>query len=98
MGDSEKARSRLKTLYKIANAISGILDLDHLLKRFLEIILEEFTADRGFIMLYDSDKDKLVPAAAMSERGEIITPRISQSIVGEVFFVERIVVMRKPDG
>lgn len=82
--NTDKSQSRLITLYKISNAISGILELDLLLKKFLEIILEEFSADRGFIMLYDSIKGQLLPAAALSKSGEAIKPNISRRIAKEV--------------
>ena len=82
----DKTQGRLITLYKIANAISGILDLDHLLHKFLEIILEEFSSDRGFIILFDSARNRLIPAAAISKRKspEKGHTRISRTIVDEV--------------
>lgn len=81
----DRSQRRLVTLYKISNTLSGILDLEELLKSLLEIILQEFSADRAFIFLYEAAKDKLSPAAALSTRGEIINPKMSASIVKEVF-------------
>ncbi len=80
----ERSQKRLVTLYKISNIISGILDLDQLLKSLLEIILEELSADRAIILLFDNAKGKFVPAAALSTRGELINPRISATILQEV--------------
>jgi len=84
LGDQEKTQRRLITLYKISNTISGILDLDQLLKNLLKLILTEFGGDRGFIMLYNQHQTQLVPAAALSAKGDIITPKISERIVQEV--------------
>jgi signal transduction histidine kinase/CheY-like chemotaxis protein len=81
---TEASQSKLLTLYKISNAISGILDLDKLLHTFLEIILAEFAADRGFIMLLESSDKRLIPAAAISKKQEAGPPTISRSIVDEV--------------
>ncbi len=85
LGDHEKSQLRLITLYKISSAIGGIFDLDELLKNLLKIILSEFGADRGFIMLYNPHSQKLVPRAAITDKGDIITPKISERIVQEVF-------------
>lgn len=84
LGPVEKSQAKLKTLYKISNAISGILDLDQLLYRFLEIILDEFCADRGFIILLEGSEKKLVPAAIISKREDRGHPKISRTIVEEV--------------
>lgn len=80
----ERSQKRLVTLYKISNIISGILDLEHLLKSLLEVILEEFSADRAIVSLYDHAKGKFIPACALSTRGELINPKISATIVQEV--------------
>lgn len=84
LGNQEKSQRRLITLYKISNAISGILDLDQLLKNLLQIILSEFGGNRGFIMLCD-DQMELFPAASLSDKGETIVPKISERIVQEIF-------------
>lgn len=76
---------KLVTLYRISNAISGILDLDQLLRKFLEIILGEFSADRGFIMLFDKGRQKMVPAVVIVKNEQISqSPKISQTIMDEV--------------
>ncbi len=76
---------KLVTLYRISNAISGILDLDQLLRKFLEIILDEFSADRGFIMLFDKGRQKMVPAVVIVKNEQISqSPKISQTIMDEV--------------
>lgn len=74
----------LVTLYKVSNTLSGILDLNTLLKRLLKILLDEFEADRAIILLYDSIRDKFTSSEALSTQGEIINPKISGSIVKEV--------------
>lgn len=84
LGTMDASQSKLLTLYKISNAISGILDLDKLLHSFLEIILEEFSADRGFLFLLEGSDKKLVPAVVISHDHESGHPTISRTIVDEV--------------
>ncbi|MBI4615546.1 MAG: GAF domain-containing protein [Planctomycetes bacterium] len=85
--DPVRTQKRLATLYKVANAISGILSLDDLLHRLLDILFEEFPADRGYIMLMDRAERKLHPMATRVRNGlaEETNPRISRTIVKEVF-------------
>ncbi|WP_372368209.1 GAF domain-containing protein [Candidatus Uabimicrobium sp. HlEnr_7] len=86
LGNIDKSHGRLVVLYKVSNAISGILDLDQVLQKFLDIILEEFPADRAFILLYDEMKKNLQPVAVHnnSKNKEDTNAKISQSILNEV--------------
>lgn len=84
LGDLDKSHGRLIVLYKVSNAISGVLDLDQVLQKFLDIILEEFPADRAFIMLYDEIKENLFPVAIHTTTNVDKNARISQSILNEV--------------
>ena len=57
-----RARSNLQVMYRTALAVSHTLDIDQLLLRIMELIFEWVEADRGCIMLMDSETDLLRPA------------------------------------
>ncbi len=85
LGELDRPHTRLITLYKVANAISGILDLQTLLNMVLDLLFEEFKPDRGFIMLMDRGNRKLKPMATRVVRGICDDhPRIPKAIVKEV--------------
>jgi signal transduction histidine kinase len=56
-----RARSNLQVMYRTALAVSHTLDIDQLLNRIMELIFEWVEADRGCIMLFDADTQKLDP-------------------------------------
>jgi signal transduction histidine kinase len=56
-----RARSNLQVMYRTALAVSHTLDIDQLLTRIMELIFEWVEADRGCIMLFDADTQKLDP-------------------------------------
>ncbi|MEC9003821.1 MAG: ATP-binding protein [Planctomycetota bacterium] len=63
-----RARSNLQVMYRTALAVSHTLDIDQLLTRIMELIFEWVEADRGCIMLMDSDTSLLAPATRMNRR------------------------------
>ncbi len=85
--DPARSRQRLATLYKVATAVSGVFELQNLLNRLLDILFEEFQADRGYIMLMDKAERKLRPMATKVRGGgaQDANPRISRTLVREVF-------------
>jgi signal transduction histidine kinase len=56
-----RARSNLQVMYRTALAVSHTLDIDQLLARILDLIFEWVEADRGCIMLFDPDSQRLDP-------------------------------------
>ncbi len=60
-----RARSNLQVMYRTALAVSHTLDIDELLRRILELIFEWVEADRGCVMLFDSESHELTPSARM---------------------------------
>jgi signal transduction histidine kinase/putative methionine-R-sulfoxide reductase with GAF domain len=80
-----KTERRLSILYKVANTLSESRELKSLINSLLQILLSEFSADRAIIVLYDSSREKLTAAGGLSQAGEIINPKVSGSIVREVF-------------
>jgi signal transduction histidine kinase len=81
-----RARSNLQIMYRTALAVSHTLDIDQLLARIMDMIFEWVDADRGCIMLKDTDTGQLVPKVRRHRRGlqseERIT--ISQTILDYV--------------
>jgi signal transduction histidine kinase len=56
-----RARSNLQVMYRTALAVSHTLDIDQLLDRIMQLIFEWVEADRGCIMLLDSETRQLRP-------------------------------------
>jgi signal transduction histidine kinase len=56
-----RARSNLQVMYRTALAVSHTLDIDQLLARILDLIFEWVEADRGCVMLFDPDSQRLDP-------------------------------------
>lgn len=80
-----RARSNLDVMYRTALAASHTLDIDQLLQRIMELIFEWVEADRGCVMLWDRDRDQLVPTVRRDRKtasGE--TMEISRTILDYV--------------
>jgi signal transduction histidine kinase len=85
-GDSPwlaRARRNLQVMYRTALAVSHTLDIDELLVRILDLIFEWVDADRGCVMLLDSESGSLIPKARRDRRanGEGQTLSISRTIL-----------------
>jgi len=81
-----RARSNLQVMYRTALAVSHTLDIDQLLMRIMELIFEWVEADRGCIMLMDTETDQLDPTVRLNrhetQSDEKLT--ISQTILDYV--------------
>ena len=64
-----RARSNLQVMYRTALAVSHTLDIDQLLNRIMQLIFEWVEADRGCIMLLDTDSKALVPKVRHNRQG-----------------------------
>jgi two-component system, NtrC family, sensor kinase len=64
-----RARSNLQIMYRTALAVSHTLDIDQLLQRIMELIFEWVEADRGCIMLMDTDSKLLQPRVRRTREG-----------------------------
>ncbi len=71
-----RARSNLQVMYRTALAVSHTLDIDELLRRILELIFEWVEADRGCVMLFDSESHELTPSARLDRNREAPTEQI----------------------
>lgn len=56
-----RARASLQVIYQTAMAISHTLDIDELLKRVLELVFKCVEADRGCILIVNSETKRLEP-------------------------------------
>jgi len=80
-----RARSNLQVMYRTALAVSHTLDIDDLLSRVLELVFEWIEADRGCIMLLDSETRELRPKARRDRReGTASSMVISRTILDYV--------------
>ena len=64
------ALANLTIMYEASQAISHILDLDQLLGRILELIFRSIVADRGCVLLQNTDTSELVPKALRWRKAE----------------------------
>ena len=83
------AIDNLRILYNLTTTLSSIFNLDHLVRRTLEAVVEVVPADRGFILLVGPE-GQLVPKASV-DRTEARNGRapadnmpISRTIINEV--------------
>ncbi|MCL2623165.1 MAG: ATP-binding protein [Planctomycetaceae bacterium] len=56
-----KAKSHLQVMYHTTLVVSQTLDIDRLLSRILELIFEWVQVDRGCILLFDAEGERLLP-------------------------------------
>ncbi len=73
----------LRTLYKVNSIIRSVFDVDQLLEKILDVVLEVIKGERGFIMITDEKTGELIPKAVRNRDFEQIT--ISKTIVNKVF-------------
>lgn len=70
----DKSYQILYTLYKIGRAVNQVFELKDLLNLILDMIIRLMNAERGFIMLLDSNTGQLIPT---------VTRRMGATIDGE---------------
>jgi two-component system NtrC family sensor kinase len=80
-----RARSNLQVMYRTSLAVSHTLEIDELLGRILELVFEWVEADRGCIMLLDTETGGLCSKARRDRRaGTSDTIAISRTILDYV--------------
>lgn len=86
-------------LFEVAKSINSILELDPLLNRVMDLMLENMNAERGFIMLKDND-GKLEPVVARNIDKETIIDEdsISHSTTNDVFKTGKPLLMNRTPG
>jgi two-component system NtrC family sensor kinase len=84
-GSASGAESHLQIMYRTAMAVSHTLDIDELLTRVLELIFGWVEADRGCVMLLDSESGLLLPKVSRDRAsGGGATLSISRTILDYV--------------
>jgi PAS domain S-box-containing protein len=63
-------RDRVETLYRITSQLSSSLDLDHVLNKALQMVIEAVGAEQAFIFLLDLQAGDLLCRAALGMRDE----------------------------
>jgi adenylate cyclase len=83
----EKDKSQLEGLIQVSRAINSTLDLDEVLNRAMDVIIQVTRAERGFLMLTDPMTGQLVFQVARNmDRDVIARPsfEVSRSIIERV--------------
>ncbi len=65
----KNALANLGIMYEAIQAVSHILDIDQLLERIMDLIFRSIAADRGCVMLINSDTGEFEPKAARWREG-----------------------------
>lgn len=80
--DTETLRRQLLILTQVAEALGSTLDLDQLLGRVLDYVLEVIPAERGIIVLRDEDGGWTPKVARLRGGGEETHVAVSMRLVG----------------
>ncbi|MDO5554783.1 MAG: FHA domain-containing protein [Planctomycetia bacterium] len=64
-----KARAHLNLIYHTTLVVSQTLDIDKLLDRIMSLIFEWVNVDRGCILLYTPEENKLIPTVSKTREG-----------------------------
>ena len=65
MEDLTKERDRVETLYRITSQLAASLDLDRVLNRALELVVEAGEAERAAILMLEQESGRLINRAAL---------------------------------
>ena len=66
-----KERDRVETLYRIASHLSASLDLEHVLNRALELVVEAVGAERASVLMPDQQSGQLIHRATLGAGAEL---------------------------
>lgn len=77
---------RLELLYRLSQAFNSTLDLDEVLNRVMDEVIATMHAERGFVMLVDSDGKTTFRAARGLEQKTLEDPQfqVSRSVIEKV--------------
>jgi len=80
--ESRSLRQRLQLMFDIVTATGSILDEDALLTLFLDKLFEALPqADRGFILILDTETEELQPRVSHDRAGLSTAPAVSRTLV-----------------
>jgi PAS domain S-box-containing protein len=82
----EKERAQLEGLFAVSRAVNSTLDLDEVLNRAMDIIIQVTRAERGFLMLADEQGELTFQVARNMDCSTISSPtfEVSRSIIERV--------------
>jgi|GEM_PF-592293 len=84
----KKKITELQTLYNVGRIVTSELEYSALLKTILDTVIEVMAAEKGSIMIYDSQTGMLKIAMAKGLRKEVIRKTVlasGESVAGHVF-------------
>jgi signal transduction histidine kinase len=82
---SESSGSRLPVLYRAAQLLGSVFDLDDLLEQLLGVIFEALPVRRGFILTLSPDSAEPVINAKRSLDGQEAAPPLSSTMLQHVY-------------
>ncbi|HLW01044.1 MAG TPA: adenylate/guanylate cyclase domain-containing protein [Ktedonobacterales bacterium] len=88
IGTLQREREMLASLYHIAQVVNSTLELESVLNRVMDKVIEVVGADRGFLMLYNKDTHRLEFTIARNKDGTSIPQHeftISRKVVEKVW-------------
>jgi PAS domain S-box-containing protein len=82
----EKERTQLQGLVQVSRAVNSTLDLDQVLNRAMDTIIQVTRAERGFLMLKNRQGELVFQVARNMEQSTIASPsfQVSRSIMERV--------------
>ncbi|MHC4601511.1 MAG: HD domain-containing phosphohydrolase, partial [Planctomycetota bacterium] len=79
----EQLEKILSTIYRVGNIISAEIERDRIFATLMDAVMTALKADRGFLILYDSETDVLDPAVVRGDEGSTSKLNLSRSILTE---------------
>jgi adenylate cyclase len=95
IGTLQREREMLASLYHISQVLNSTLELESVLSRVMDRVIEVVKADRGFLMLYNESAHRLEFTIARNKRGGVIPEHeftIARSVVQQVWRTKAAVV------
>ena len=90
---AEKGREHLSALFEVSQALNSTLDLDELLNRAIDMVIETTQAERGFLMLCDNGPaENATVEAEPTLNFQVARNMDRQTIAGPSFEISRGVV------
>jgi putative nucleotidyltransferase with HDIG domain len=81
--DSKRSQEMLRTLYKVGNIINAESDREMIFETIIDCVLDVFEANRGFLLLYDAEKDRFERVAVRTGEGREAELNPSRTILTE---------------
>lgn len=89
---SEEGTGQLRILYKAAQLLGTVFNLDELLKRILDLVFEALPARRGYILTLSPEAKEPVVRASLSREEKVEGPPVSFTLIEHVFTLRNAVL------